>query len=400
MVRKRVARRLRWEATRATAAFEELCATRLHDLLAARRTRRTPGAVQPEPDVAIYVIYPVAGLLASHLSALGYLARSGYAPIVVANAPLQPKERAQVADACWFCLERKNFGYDFGGYRAGILSLGPRLSELRSLVLMNDSVWFPLPGARDWLADAAAMEVDLAGAASNYAATRPALADYRGAVWDYDSARPGFHYCSFALRFGGRVLRDPGFEAFWRNFALSDSKLRTVRRGELGLTAWLIERGYSHAATLGMETFGDEIAGLDAAELKALVAGLVIPEDNALRELRDRVLGRAACDRWRSEAAALVLTAVAHTGIAYALPRWAYATRGHGLLKKSSLHLDPASAREILHFLGSLRGPEAEAILSEARRIAARSGADHGQGASGPRMRPTQPRPPGLSCPD
>lgn len=367
----RLRRRARWEWRRLCAGAETLAATPLHDLRAARRSLRRSGARNRGDRVAIYVIFPRDGLEGSHLLAIRALAGAGYAPFVVSNAPLSPTDRDALTGEVWRYVERPNFGYDFGAYRAAILDLAPDLATLKALVLTNDSIWFPLPGAACWLAQAEALGTDLAGGASNYAVEPPPLDGYRTAAWRYDPGRPQFHYCSFALRLGSKVLADPHFLRFWRDFRLSDDKIRTVQRGEIGFSQWLIRSGFSHGATLGMADFGEEIAAADEAALRALVAGLVIPEETQLRDLRDAVLARAGMPGWPAEARGLVLTAVARTGIAYALPAWSFARKGYGLLKKSPLRLDPAGAAETLRFLDTLAGPEADLIRAEARRLAA-----------------------------
>lgn len=367
----RIARRLSHETGRLRLGLETLAGTRLHDLVAPRRSIRRAGRLPRGRRVAIYVIFPRSGLAASHLLAIRHLAEAGYAPFVVSNAPLSEADRRRVAEEAWRYLERPNFGYDFGAYRAGILSLGPELGELDALALANDSVWFPLPGGFDWLAEAERTGADLVGAVDNYAVAVPALAAFCETVWRHDRTRPSFHYCSFALRFSRRALVDPVFLRYWRGLRLSDDKVITVRRGEIGLSQRLIGAGLGHAALIDMHDFGDEIAALDAESVRRMLAGLVIPEDGPLRRLRDEVLARSDEAGWAATARAFLLFAVAKTGIAYALPAWAHAARRSAFLKKSPLRLDPAGAAETLRFVGSLEGPGAVEIRAEARALAA-----------------------------
>ena len=130
-------------------------------LLKMRKTHQ--GDLPFGSKIAIYLIYPNTGLLQSHVVALTELLRSGYTPLVVSNLPLSGQSVMQLIPICWKIIERENFGYDFGGYRDAILMLQPRFSELQRVILMNDSVWFPIPGAMDWISCAEALNVNLVG---------------------------------------------------------------------------------------------------------------------------------------------------------------------------------------------------------------------------------------------
>jgi len=44
----------------------------------------------------------------------------------------------------WRVIERPNFGYDFGGYRDGILLLEAWGIAPERLLILNDSIWMPL----------------------------------------------------------------------------------------------------------------------------------------------------------------------------------------------------------------------------------------------------------------
>ena len=89
--------------------------------------------------VAIYLIFPTSGVQESHLSAIEYIASSGYSPLVVSNLFLGDSDRQEVRSRCWQLIERPNYGFDFGGYRDGVLQLASSLHELTRLVIVNDS---------------------------------------------------------------------------------------------------------------------------------------------------------------------------------------------------------------------------------------------------------------------
>lgn len=349
-----------------------LFATGRYDRTLASRIERLDGARPVGPRVAIYLIFPSAGMLASHFAALDYLDRKGYSVHVVSNLPLGPAEREQLLARCTRYLERPNFGYDFGGYRDAVLDLKPRLTELERLLLLNDSSWFPLPGSRDWLDDVEALDVDFAGAASNFATPRPDASAFREMRWSYSPDHRNFHYCSFALCLRPEVLRRPAFLEFWQGLRLTDKKKRTVRRGEIGFTQWALAQGLSHGATLDLTTLDREMDALDDARLWEVARDLIIPEDPKLLAVKEEVLKKGAS---RADLIALILTTVSRKGSSYALA--AYATRelGYPFLKKSPSWLSRQASDLTLAIAEGLPGPEGEAIAAEVRALrAARRG--------------------------
>lgn len=338
-----------------------------HDHWLRRQVRTTAGALAAHRRCAVYVMYPRLGLQDSHLASLAYLARKGFAPLVISNLPLTPQERERLQPLCWRLVERPNYGYDFGAYREGVLMALDELPGLEQLLLANDSAWFPIPGTADWVARAVQLDVDLVGAVSNDGWLEFLADPGRGRPWVPDAGAPQLHYCSFALLFGVRVLKDPGFRKFWQDLTLTADKLETIRRGEVGLSRWVIDRGYRHAETLDITRFDQHLERMDAAQLRELAANLVIPEDTGLREEQ-----RALTDPSRAPAdlatlRRFILWATAATGPAYALPCWSLPEQGFGFLKKSPMWLSKPTAQITVSLIE--RYGDAS-MLEEARRLA------------------------------
>lgn len=338
-----------------------------YDLWLKRKTLTTRGRLAESERCAVFVLYPRMGLQDSHLASLAYLVRKGFVPVVVSNLPLAPHERERLLPLCWHLLERPNYGYDFGAYRDGVLLALEAVPSMRQLLLANDSVWFPVPAASDWLAKAERLDVDLAGAVSN-----DGWVDYltdagRGRHWVFDPLAPRLHYCSFALLLGSRVLKDPGFHQFWRELKLTSDKFLTIRRGEVGLSRWIIDRGYSHSETLDLKRFDQELEHLDSAQLYDLVKHLIIPEDVELREEQKTLIELPAEYADPIALRRFILWATAATGPAYALPHWSLQEQGFGFLKKSPMWLSEPTARiteSIIERYGD------SAMLEEARQLA------------------------------
>ena len=338
-----------------------------YDLWLKRKARITRGRLAESERCAVYVLYPRMGLQDSHLASLAYLVGKGFVPLVVSNLPLMPDERERLLPLCWQLVERPNYGYDFGAYRDGVLLALEAVPSMRQLILANDSVWFPVPHDSDWLAKAERLNVDLAGAASNYGWVDYLTDAGRGRHWVLDPLAPQLHYCSFALLLGSRILGDPEFNQFWRELKLTSDKFLTIRRGEVGLSRWIIDRGYSHAETLDLTRFNQELEQLDSARLLDLVKHLIIPEDAEMRKEQQRLIEKPA---EHSDPVALqrfILWATAATGPAYALPYWSLQEMGFGFLKKSPMWLSEPTA----HITESLIEHHGDsAMLNEARKLA------------------------------
>jgi hypothetical protein len=374
---------LAWRWGRLRRAADDSAVNLAERLVNRHRLRRSPGALPAGDRMAIYALYPAAGVQAGHLLALGALAAAGHAPLVVANGRLTEADRARLAATAWGVIERPNLGHDLGAYRVGVLALRDRLAGLRRLILMNDSIWYPLPGAEDWPARAEALGADLVGAVANGFADWTPGFDAERFVWSWDAGRADFHYGSFALSLGPRLLRDGGFVGFWQGLRLSRSKLHLVRRGEVGFSQWAIRAGYSHAATWDAAGLPDRLAGLDAPALHAVAAGLVVPEEPALEAWRAGLVAATAgrddadtADRLRRA----ILLVIARTGPAYAAPALGYGA-GYPCLKKSPLRLSAAGAAATLAFVRGLQGGASATIRAEAEALAAGRGARTGGAA-------------------
>ncbi|QAX27949.1 rhamnan synthesis F family protein [Leisingera sp. NJS204] len=337
-----------------------------YDAFLARNIRCTEGAIPAGPQPAVYLIFPSQGLQASHFLALRYLIDSGYAPVVVSNIPLSDEDRQRLSDVCWLCIERPNFGYDFGGYRDGLLAARARLEQIDRLVLLNDSSWFPLPEAGDWLKEAQALDADFAAAACNYGHPRVDAENFRSINWGYSTASRNFQYCSYALMLSGRLMEDPGFLRFWQRFPLTNNKKFIVRRGETGLTQWVLAHGFSHGAVLKTADLDQRLAQLPREEIRRIAKETVIFGRPSLAALKARLLSDGA---QAEDYLAFILTAVATQGVSYTIPAYLHAEAGFAFLKKSPCWLTRDGSDITLRFAAGLKGEAGQAIAAEARQL-------------------------------
>ncbi len=337
-----------------------------YDLFHSHKRRIVAGQQSSSVRKAIYLIYPSSGLLPTHLTTLKYLASKGLSVTVVSNLPLNPDEEISLLQFCHRYIERPNFGYDFGGYRDGVLSLKSELSETDQLLLINDSAWFPIHAETDWLDDIQALNVDFAGAVSNYGVPRPNPESFREMSFDYRTDHKNFHYCSFALSIGANILRSPGFFDFWKHFPLTNKKNRTVRRGEIGLTAWVLKNGFSHGDTVGIANLVQFLETLEDRRLLEIATQTIIPEDARMKSVKADLLPSLE-NMSRQELIRFILTATARQGAAYALADFLIFERGYPFLKKSPLALDPEAAKISLRILEKIDTAAAREALAEAQ---------------------------------
>ncbi|WP_300016137.1 rhamnan synthesis F family protein [uncultured Roseobacter sp.] len=342
-----------------------------YDFFLSGRVRQEPGEIDAGPRRAVYLMFPSKGLLASHERSLRYLLRKNIATTVVSNCPLSPADKNRVLALCHRYIERPNFGYDFGGYRDGLLSMGDELASLGQLVLLNDSSWFPITDKTDWLDQVEALNVDFAGAASNYGMSRPDPESYRSIKVDYCTDHPNFHYCSYALSFSSRTLSHPGFLRYWKKFPLSNSKKRTVRRGEIGLTRWAISNGLTHGATFDSATIPEKLASLEEARLRHIAEMLIIMDDRKLRQLQASVESQLSAMP-KLDLIGFILTAAARKGVSYATAEFNIFECGFPFLKKSPLWMEQDTSQKTLDLLERLNTPASLEALFEARTFLTR----------------------------
>lgn len=309
-----------------------------YDWILSKKCKTLDGAAEQKNRIAIYLFYPDKGLLKSHLRSIEYLAKSGYAPLVICNAPLKDAELRKVLDLSWRYIERPNFGYDFGGYRDGILSIKAQLPSLDRLILVNDSTWFPLPGGMDWIAASEALNVDYAGAAWAWALKHQNPRDFEKIEWVIDKNRRNFHYASYALNIASPILSDPEFYMFWKNFRLTNDKSRTVRRGEIGLTNWVKKHGFSHGATTELARFDRLLQEKTDQEIRDMVENLIFVTDAEMKAVAQKFLSdfKTTDPLPRKSAERLIVNAMARQGMSYSIIGELIENHDFAFMKKSA----------------------------------------------------------------
>lgn len=174
---------------------------------------------QPLPTPPSYLI--------AYLEALR---RQDVAVVVVDTSPTPVQLPAELAP---LVLRRKNVGWDFASWLAGLHEVRGLMDATEELLLTNDSVFGPIfPLAETW--------------------ENPRI---QGAdVWGItDSWSIGYHLQSYFLVFRKRALQSDAFWRYLEDYPFPAAKRQVVRDGEVGLTTALRAAGMSIAATAPYE---------------------------------------------------------------------------------------------------------------------------------------------------
>lgn len=228
----------------------------LYDASRERQVRITQGELDPKSEIAVLLIYQPKGLLKSTLFTLSYLAERGIAPVVVSNLPLADSDREKLIALSWLVIERPNIGYDFGGYREGVLSVLERITSLDALYLFNDSMWFPLYGDSDAIEQCRAANEDVFGLFVSRLSNRRI---------------PREHVQSYFFRFSKKLIKEIEFANYWRRMKLIDHKATVVRVHERNLAWHFAGRGFSASGLINWRSIIDYIMRLEDEERLARI---------------------------------------------------------------------------------------------------------------------------------
>ena len=305
------------------------------------------GLIPASNKVALLLVYQPSGVPASTLATCAWLAAAGYAPLVVSNATICPEDRLRLSEVVWRAVERPNFGYDFGGYRDGLTCLEQWDVTPDEMLILNDSVWFPVLPGTDPLERLSSHPADVAGT----------IVRKNGTIQFLES---------YLYRLNRKALTHPGFHAFWAELRLTSNKYHVIRRGERGLSVAMQAAGLQVAGVYDSAGLADQIAAQDDDFLR-LTLRYAAYIDAPLAKERDDLL-KTAGPTWRNDVLAHINRALdkrlGYSTFPYAMVR----LTGYPLLKKSA---DPVSKSWRLAYLaaveeGDLPSPS-NAILAEIR---------------------------------
>jgi hypothetical protein len=205
---------------------------RYHDRNRARRLSISPGEQALANRVLVYLLFQPDRILDSTIETCRLMAERGYSTLIVSNAPLTPESRLRLAEVSWQVMQRPNYGYDFGGYRDGILHLMENGIRPDWLMILNDSVWFPLR-RDDCLVDRLERSgLDVSGTIVHRSFRKTLLRRRATRVIE-----------SYLFLFNAKAMNSLAFRDFWLNYRVSSIKYNAVHRGERQVAEAMLKAG-------------------------------------------------------------------------------------------------------------------------------------------------------------
>lgn len=218
----------------------------LYDRSKGKKIKITEGAVPLGGDVAVFLIYAPGGFPRSLFRTLEHLKDTGFSTLVVANHPLSDEDRQQLAPYTWRIMSRPNVGYDFGGYREGILHLIDEGITPDNLLVLNDSMWFPLLDGDTMLDDMRKWPENIRG----FSTDRHKRSNLKPFVQ------------SFLFMYDREIVASPEFAEYWRSIVLSNNKNVVIRKLEMGMSVHFANLGFDVRSLHDYSRIGETLAAL------------------------------------------------------------------------------------------------------------------------------------------
>ena len=221
----KIKRELRRAYLQALSLAEPILGTwqrRRYDLRKAKLVAFHAGAGAMHENVAVFLLYQPKGVLDSTLETCRYLVRNGYTVLIVSNAPVSAADRARLLPLCHTLMERPNFGYDFGGYRDGVLHVLNSGWQPENLLVLNDSVWFPVLENCDFLLQVKTQTAEIFGPILSHG-----------------------HLHSYMYNFKRRLVTSDFFRNYWQELPMTNNKVSVVQRCEKSLSPVMQKAGFS-----------------------------------------------------------------------------------------------------------------------------------------------------------
>lgn len=297
-----------------------------HDRSTGRRLKFHEGAIQLNAKIAIFLIFQPSGLSATTLLTCSHLAAKGYAPLVISNAPVSDDDLELLKKNSWKVITRPNYGYDFGGYRDGVLWILDQGFQIDRMIILNDSIWFPAWPDENLIDRMEDLPADLVGAVLH-----PEQKRRRGA-----RMRPAFLESYFYIVNRG-LLQNRVFLSFWRNFRVSSIKYNAVYRGERSFPNFLQRAGFKFDGVIDADRIFDAILKMDNLFLqKTLAYGAYVDSD--FEAERDRLVASQGRDAdWRAAALDHIRKVLRRRSSYASFPYASFHLMGIPFIKKSSI---------------------------------------------------------------
>ena len=274
--------------------------------------------------IAIFLIFQPNGIAPSIIHTCKHFVSQGYLPLVVSNSALLSVDLDNLKRTSWKVLIRPNFGYDFGGYRDGIWLLNTLNISPEFLIIINDSIWFPI------------FEDD-----QTINKMENAPADFVGAL-QVDQSRsvknrrfkPPF-MGSFFWLFKEPALSNPAFHAFWNQYKITSNKYKTIRRGERLFSKVMNDNQIQSHAMFSRAMLDQLILGMTSSELLDVLKNLCAVDDGLIFKQKQCIRSFRDDSNWKTDAINLIFDLTDKQNILASAPIVAIQHFGVSYIKKS-----------------------------------------------------------------
>jgi hypothetical protein len=208
------------------------------------------GNVQLGKRLCVFISFQKNGIQPSTWKYIRHLKKAlGYGIVLVSNCPLQKKDIQSLQDLCVEIVERDNIGYDFGGYKDGIVRYLDKLDSLETLLIANDSVIGPIYDMRQMHEDMLEEDCDLWG------------------MNDFHESR-NLHklnthsiprVCSYFICFKSNVITTKTFKDYWKNLPYPNGRKLAIRH-ETKLGQYFLNNRFKYSVFVKKEDIINYIA--------------------------------------------------------------------------------------------------------------------------------------------
>jgi hypothetical protein len=173
----------------------------------------------------------------------------GYNIVLLSNCPLQKNDISPLQDLCIEVIERDNIGYDFGGYKDGIIRYLDKLDTLETLLIANDSVIGPIYDMKDIHNKMQNEDCDFWG-----------MNDFHETSNKYQLNKKSLpHVCSFFICFKKNIITTEVFKDFWKKLTYPTGRKIAVRN-EKKLGQYLLNNKFKYSVFIKKEEIINYIA--------------------------------------------------------------------------------------------------------------------------------------------
>ena len=191
-----------------------------------RRANLLGDRIRERKKVALLATFHSAPkFLGYHFALAKLFAEAGFVVVILHSTAIVAPSLAEIDRDDCFLYVKRNLGYDFGSWAVGIWAISDFLDDVEEIVLVNDSIIGLRPGLTDVLEQIRNRNADVVGLTDSY--------------------ERSYHLQSYFLWLGRRVCQSAPLQVFMAKYPFTSEKDVVVREGELGLSRFFQEQGFT-----------------------------------------------------------------------------------------------------------------------------------------------------------